>query len=232
MDQLDQREAAHDAFRRRDWQQAYDGFRACEALEPDDLDALGECAHWLGLADEVISIYTDAYERHCAAGEPKRAALSAFMLAIYLRLRGEGAQADGWMARIQRLLADEPEGPEHGYPLYLETARLMGVDLDAAIASARRMQDLGKRFADDTLIALGVFYEGRAFVKQARVAEGLALLDEAMLAALSDKLKPMWTGAIYCGLLSACNELADLRRAREWTDATQRWCSPLPVASL
>lgn len=229
---IDQREAAHDAFRRRDWQQAYDAFRACEALEADDLDALGESAHWLGLADEVISIYADAYERHCAAGVPRRAALSAFMLAIYLRLRGEGAQADGWMARIQRLLADEPEGPEHGYPLYLETARLMGVDLDAAIASARRMQDLGKRFGDDTLIALGVFYEGRAFVKQARVAEGLALLDEAMLAALSDKLKPMWTGAIYCGLLSACNELADLRRAREWTDATQRWCSPLPVASL
>src|SRR5256714_6527728 len=232
MDQLDQREGAHDAFRKRDWQRAYDAFRACDALEADDLDALGESAHWLGLADEVISIYADAYERHCAAGAPRRAALSAFMLAIYLRLRGEGSQADGWMARIQRLLADEPEGPEHGYPLYLETARLMGVDLDAAIASARRMQDLGKRFGDDTLIALGVFYEGRVLVKQARVAEGLALLDEAMLAALSDKLKPMWTGAIYCGLLSACAELADLRRAREWTDATQRWCSPLPVASL
>jgi DNA-binding CsgD family transcriptional regulator len=42
----------------------------------------------------------------------------------------------------------------------------------------------------------------------------------------------MWTGAIYCGLLDACHELVDLRRAHEWTDATSRWCSPLPVASL
>ena len=42
------------------------------------------------------------------------------MLAIYLRLRGDGAQADGWLARAQRLLADEDEGAEHGYPLYLE----------------------------------------------------------------------------------------------------------------
>ena len=154
------------------------------------------------------------------------------MLAIHLRLRGDGAQADGWLARAQRLLADEAEGAEHGYPLYLEIARLMGPDLDAATRAARRMQDLGRRFGDDTLVALGVFFEGRALVKQARVREGLALLDEAMLAALSDRLKPMWTGAIYCGLLDACHELVDLRRAREWTEATRRWCAPLPVASL
>ena len=229
---MDQQTAAHEAFTRREWQVAYDGLKACAELGADDLDALGECAHWLGLADEVIEAYTEAYRLHVDAGTPRRAALSAFMLAIYTRLRGQGAQADGWLARAQRLLAEEPEGAEHGYPLYLETARLMGSDLDAAVASAHRMQDLGRRFSDDTLVALGVFFEGRARIKQARVRDGLALLDEAMLAALSDKLKPMWTGAIYCGLLDACHELADVRRAEEWTEATSKWCSPLPVASL
>jgi DNA-binding NarL/FixJ family response regulator len=136
------------------------------------------------------------------------------------------------MSRANRLLADEAEGAEHGYPLFLETARLMGCDLEAAAASATRMQELGRRFGDETLVALGVLFEGRALIKQARVAEGLGLLDEAMLAALSDDLKPMWTGAIYCGLLDACHELVDLRRAHEWTEATRRWCSPLPLASL
>ena len=58
------------------------------------------------------------------------------------------------------------------------------------------------------------------------------MLDEAMLAALSDKLKPIWTGVIYCGLLDACHELIDLRRAHEWTEAMSRWCAPLPAASL
>ena len=77
------------------------------------------------------------------------------MTAIFLRLRGEGAQADGWQARALRLLADEDEGPEHGYPLYLEVAALMGSDLEAAGRAARRMQDLGRRFDDDTLVALG-----------------------------------------------------------------------------
>jgi tetratricopeptide (TPR) repeat protein len=94
------------------------------------------------------------------------------------------------------------------------------------------MQDLGRRFGDPTLAALGVYFEGRVRVKQARVPEGLALLDEAMVAALSDELSLFWTGAIYCGLMDACNELRDLRRASEWTEATRRWCDPLPLASL
>jgi DNA-binding CsgD family transcriptional regulator len=229
---VEARQQAHDAFGRREWQAAYDLFRAGTDLDADDYDAFAESAHWLGRADEVIASYTEAYRLHLDAGAARRAAFSGFMVAIYLRLRGEGAQADGWQSRALRLLADEAEGPEHGYPLYLEIARLMGSDLDAATESARAMQEVGRRFGDETLVALGVFFEGRVLVKQARVREGLALLDEAMLAALSDSLQPLWTGAIYCGLLAACHELADIRRAQEWTEAARQWCSPLPVASL
>jgi len=228
------RDEAHQAFNCREWRAAYGGFRAIAASELDaaDHDALAESAYWLGLPDEAIESYGEAYRLYLEAGAPRRAALAAFMRAIYLRLRGDGAQADGWLARAQRLLAAAAEGSEHGYLLYLQIAGLMGSDLAAAAELSRRMQDLGRRFGDDTLVALGVFFEGRALVKQARVREGLALLDEAMLAALSDNLKPAWTGAIYCGLLDACHELVDLRRAREWTEATRRWCEPLPVASL
>jgi DNA-binding NarL/FixJ family response regulator len=221
-----------DAFARRDWQEAYDALRAADGLTAAQIDLLAETAHWVGRPDEAVEAYQQAYELHLAEGNVRRAALSAFMTAVFLRLRGESAPADGWQSRAMRLLADEAEGAEHGYPLYLETAALMGRDLEAAGASARRMQDLGRRFGDETLVALGIFFEGRVLVKQARVPEGLSLLDEAMVAALSDRLQPMWTGAIYCGLLDACHELVDLRRAHEWTAATSRWCAPLPVASL
>ena len=224
--------AGREAFARRDWQGAFDGFSAATTLEADDLDAWAESAHWLGRAGEAIDAYNAAYKAHLDGGAPRRAALSAFMLAIYLRVTGDGAQADGWLSRAQRLLADETEGAEHGYPLYLHIAGLMGRDLDAAIEEAHRMQRIGREHGDENLVALGVFFEGRSLVKQARVREGLALLDEAMLTALSDNLKPMWTGAIYCGLISACHELVDLRRATEWTNATRRWCEPLPLASL
>jgi DNA-binding NarL/FixJ family response regulator len=223
---------AIDAYRRRDWQEAFAGFSAADGLNATQLDMFADSAHWVGRPDETVDAYQRAYELHLTDGEGRRAALSAFMTAVFLRLRGEGAQADGWQSRAMRILADEAEGAEHGYPLYLEVAGLMGSDLDAARAGARRMQDLGRRFGDDTLVALGIFFEGRVLVKQGRVSDGLALLDEAMLSALSDRLQPMWTGAIYCGLLDACHELVDLRRAHEWTAATSRWCSPLPVSSL
>jgi DNA-binding CsgD family transcriptional regulator len=229
---MDPREEARAAFARRDWEAAHAAFLTLDERDADDLDALAETAHWLGRAEEVIDASSEAYRLHLEHGAPGKAALSAFMLAIYLRLRGDQARADGWQARAMRLLLTAPDGPEHGYPWYLEIAALMGVDLAAAVDLSRQMQELGRRHHDDTLVALGTYFEGRALVKQARVADGMALLDEAMLAALSDQLQPMWTGAIFCGLLDTCHELVDHRRASEWTEATRRWCEPLPVASL
>jgi DNA-binding CsgD family transcriptional regulator/Tfp pilus assembly protein PilF len=103
---------------------------------------------------------------------------------------------------------------------------------DEAIAHARRMQDLGRRFGDPNLLAVGTLGEGRALVKQGRVGEGLPLLDEAMLTALSDDLHPLWTGAVYCNLMDACHEMFDLRRAVEWTRAATRWSERLSEAVM
>jgi DNA-binding CsgD family transcriptional regulator len=223
---------AREAFAARRWDVAYAAYSSCDGLSGDDLDALGEAAHWLGRPDESIVAYAEAYRLHRDAGDDRQASLSALLIACHLRFQGAGVEADGWLARCVRLLSVVEEGPEHGYPLHLEIPPLLAVDPVAAVASARRMQHLGGRFGDESLVALGAYYEGRVLVKQARVREGLAMLDEAMLAALSDELKPIWTGVIYCGLLEACHELVDLRRAQEWTEAMSRWCAPLPPASL
>lgn len=223
---------AEELRQRRDWQAAYDAFVALPDRTGAVIEGRAESAWWLGLMDESIRLYAEAYRLHLESGDGEAAARTAVLLSIHTRLVGEPAQSAGWVSRAHRVLEDLPESAAHGYPLYLGTAGLTGSDLDAAYASAKRLQDLGTRYDDATLVALGVFYEGRIRIKQARVAEGLALLDEAMLAALSDELNPLWTGAIYCGLMDACNELRDLRRASEWTEATRRWTEPLPLASL
>jgi DNA-binding CsgD family transcriptional regulator len=223
---------ARAAFAARRWEVAYGAFRACDGLTGDDLDALAEAAHWLGRPDESIVAYAKAYRAHRDAGEERRASLSAVLLACHLQFRGDRVEAQGWLARARRALNEAEEGAEHGYPLHLEILSVLTADPVAAEESARRMQDLGERHGDGSLVALGALYEGRALVKQARVREGLVKLDEAMLAAVSDRLEPIWTGAIYCGLLDACHELVDLRRAQQWTEAMSRWCAPLPAASL
>ena len=230
---MTQREQAARAVARRDWQAAYDLYSGLRDRSADDTQALAESAWWLGRMDESIRLYAEAYRQQRAAGNDEDAARASLLLAVSCRLVGELAQSDGWLSRCTRLLESMPEGAEHGYSLYLRIAGLLGSgDLEPALESARRMQDLGQRFSDPTLVCLGVYYEGRSRIKQARVQEGLALLDEAMLAALSDELAPMWAGAIYCGLMDACHELHDLRRAFEWTEATRRWCDPLPLTSL
>ena len=231
-----QLEAARDAYRRHEWTVARDGFTAARAageLAAADLDALGDAAWWLGEAEEASAVMEAAYRRHLDEGRPGPAAMAAIGIAVTAFLRRDGVVGSGWVGRAQRLLRDQPEGVEHGYLLYLELeGALDGGDDDAVLATARRVRELGRRHADPNLVASGDLFEGRALVRQGRMAEGMALLDGAMLAVRSGELRPEWAGNIYCHLMAAFYELADVRRAAEWTEATSRWLASLPAAVL
>ncbi|MDN3356335.1 helix-turn-helix transcriptional regulator [Actinomadura sp. DC4] len=229
-------EAARSAFGRRAWTDARDGFiraRARDTLTADDHQALAESAWWIGDIDASLEAFAEAYRMYRREARRRSAAMSAMYLAVHHTERGDGAIGSGWMSRAHRLLRDEAECAEHGYPLYFEisSAMVRGCN-DEAITHARRMQDLGRRFGDPNLLAVGTLGEGRALVKQGRAGEGLPLLDEAMLTALSDDLHPLWTGAVYCNLMDACHEMFDLRRAAEWTRAASRWCDSLSEAVM
>src|SRR5439155_8575974 len=69
---------------------------------------------------------------------------------------------------------------------------------------------------------------GYALVEQGRVAEGLALLDEAMVAVTAGEVSPIVTGLIYCSVIEACQKVYALRRAGDWTAALTRWCDRQP----
>ena len=60
-------------------------------------------------------------------------------------------------------------------------------------------------------------------IKDGRVREGLALLDEGMVAVTAEELLPIVTGIVYCGVILACQEVYEVRRAREWTRALSDW---------
>src|ERR671918_2179882 len=228
--------AARAAFERHDWLAAREAFTAAreqDDLSADDLNALGDAEWWIGDVDEALSAYEGAYRLYLQGEMPRQAAISAMGLAVSLFLRGDVELGSGWMNRAQRLLRDEPEGPEHGYLFYLDLeGALAEGDFEGVVSKAQEVGELGRRHGEANLTAAGILFEGRALVRQGQMNEGMALLDEAMVAVLSDDLIPDWAGNIYCHLMAAFHELADIRRAAEWVQATQRWLDTLPAAVL
>lgn len=231
-------ELARAAHGRGDWQRAFDlyvGARDDGVLErPEDLARLTDAAWWLGRTDDFLAAGETCFRHYVDVDRPRDAAMTAVELAVALFLRGEEALGSGWMGRAQRLLADLPEGPEHGYVRYVTEVEgaLDGPDLGAVAAAGRAVQELGRRHGDPNLVASGLVGEGRALVRGGDAARGMRLLDEAMLAVLHQDLSPEWAGNVYCHLMASCHELADIARAREWTERTWTWLSGLPAAVL
>ncbi|MDQ3669912.1 MAG: hypothetical protein M3377_06485, partial [Actinomycetota bacterium] len=167
-------------------------------------------------------------------GNARRAAIVAIALVKDYYAKGSPSIGSGWVSRAERLLADEPECLEHGW---LE--RLRGVlahegagDYEKALEHVRRALALGAKFGDRELQAVALHDQGRALVASGRVAEGMALIDEATVAAVSGELRPYDTGVIYCNTIAACKELADYRRAGDWTEAAKRWCERQSIAGF
>ena len=230
-------QAAREAHRQRDWPRAREAFVAAREALPlsgDDLDALADATWWLGQVDEFVAIGDAAFRRHLDADQPGDAAMTALGVGVSLLLRGDEAEGSGWIGRAARLLEGLPEGPEHGYIRYVTAVEggLGGGDLQPVAEAAREVQAIGRRHDDPTLVAAGIVGEGRALVRRGEVDRGLRLLDEAMIAVLHQDLDPEWAGNVYCHLMAACHELADVGRAREWTEATSAWLSTLPAAVL
>ncbi|MGH3815274.1 MAG: response regulator transcription factor [Pseudonocardiaceae bacterium] len=111
----------------------------------------------------------------------------------------------------------------------LDVLQHLDGDAEAAYRAAAAIAEIGERCADTDLITFALLAQGRARVKQGRVTEGMALLDEAMVAVVAGELaSPMFTGLVYCSVIDACREVYDLGRAREWTAALTQWCDAHP----
>jgi DNA-binding NarL/FixJ family response regulator len=85
-----------------------------------------------------------------------------------------------------------------------------------------------ERLGDDDAAAFARLCLGHSLISQGRTAEGMALLDEMMVAVTADEVSPVIAGIAYCQTIALCRDVFDLRRAREWTNALSRWCDSQP----
>jgi ATP/maltotriose-dependent transcriptional regulator MalT len=226
-------ERGRDAYERRAWLEARDALlRADEGapLAAEDLELLSVAEFMLGQDDESVRVLERAHRLHLEQGNVQRAVRCAMWICLNLATRGQIGPATGWLGRAQRLLEkEEEESGERGYLLLpLMFQQEATGDFAAAAATAGEAAEIGERFGDRDLFALAAHGQGYMLIKDGHVREGLALLDEAMVALTADELSPIVTGIIYCGVIIACQEVYEVKRAREWTQALERWWKEQP----
>ena len=220
-------------YERRAWAEAYRLLSLAErsaTLTGEDLERLAAAAYLTGRDDDYLGALDRAHRAHAKAGAVLRAARCAFWVGLRLQLRGEEARASGWLGRAQRMLERHAaDSAEQGYLLLTLVDRSIAAgDAAAALEAASRAAEIGERFAEPDLSALARHLQGRVLIQQDRIAEGLALLDETMVAVTAGELSPIVTGLIYCSVIDGCQEVHALQRAREWTSALARWCDGQP----
>ncbi|MCW2632207.1 MAG: Response regulator receiver protein [Pseudonocardia sp.] len=234
----DRLQAGRDAATRHAWQEAVELLREAdteEALAPGDLGMLAEAAWFSGDPDLAIDARKRAFSGFQKADDPCGAAAVALQLATDHLERLESAIGNGWLGRARRLLAGiEDECFAHGVEALTLSmiAYRITIDLEESREQAKRGREIGERLNIRGIAAMGLVMEGACLVSLGKMEEGMAMIDEATLEAVSGDLDPMTTGLIYCATISVCRDVNDWGRAGEWTDAAERWCEDQGIAGF
>ena len=226
-------ELGREHYAARSWGDAHAALSAADRQAPlaaEDLELLAVAAYMIGHQDEYADVLGRAHRAHLDAGEGLKAARCAGWLGTNLAMQGELGRAGGWLSRARRLVEREGrECVEQGYLLipaiFEHEAR---GDTEAAIATAGEVMRIAERFGDADLLAIAAQGQGNLLAEHGHAREGLALMDEAMLAVTTDDLSPIVSGIVYCGVILGCQAAHELRRAQEWTAALSAWCEAQP----
>ena len=216
-----------------DWRAAHSTFAVADRASPlaaGDLGLLAVASYMLGREEEYVETLTRAHQAQLDAEATEPAARSAFWLGMHLVTTGDMARGSGWLERAQRLVERLDEDcVVRGYLLMpLALQREAAGELGAAAAIAGRAVAIADRHGDHDLLALAMHTQGHLLVLDGRIAEGLALFDEAMVAVTTGQVSPIARGIVYCGVILGCQAAYDLRRAQEWTKALAGWCERQP----
>lgn len=225
---------ARTAHTQQNWHASYEAYLQADAAGPmvlADLDAYTTAAWRLGHSKEAVRLAERVY-RQLVRSDPTAATMKALDISLEWLTRGDLNIAQGWMNRARRLLADAPVGPTHGYLAYLDViVALAAQDSGEITRRAELLRDICAPLDDPLLTSLSLVAQAAAAFYQARVVEGYALVDEAILPLLTGEVRVEWAGDIYCVVLHLCHKLADQPRMRSWTQAMQRWCNVNSTAS-
>jgi tetratricopeptide (TPR) repeat protein len=229
-------ERARSAMALANWQEAFDVLVAADAdghLAPADLPVLAEVAYAAGHLDLTIEAWERAHAAAMQDGNAVAAAGAAVRVAMHLLFdTALMAPVRGWLARADRLLEGHGETPVHAWLGVVRAyERILTGDLTGARRWARQAVDVGARH-DPAATAIGRVAEARLHILDGDVREGLSLLEQVGVAAVSGDLDALSTGVVYCELVCTLQGLAQYDIAEQWTEAMERWSGTSAVGSL
>jgi len=214
---------ARAAFERCDWVAAFEAYLLADSLaslDLKDLERAATAAVWVGEWDVSIDFRQRAFAECIAGDEERRAAGLAIDLAFAHGMRDRGAVAFGWFGRAERLLEGYEPCSELGRLVELRASGALNFhhDATAALELYDEVLQIGRLTRDADLVAAALAGKGTALVRLGRVHDGLRMVDESMIDAVSGLLGPWATAMTYCVSIGLCQEVGDIRRAGEWTE--------------
>ncbi len=220
---------ARESVGRQAWGDAYAQLSAADRATPlglDDLERLALAASLIGKDAESADAGARAHHESLRLDDAARAARCAFWVGFHHLGRGEVAQGLGWLARAGRVLDDRQlDCAERGYLLLPVAIQATDEgDYATAYTTFTKAAEIAARFGERELATMAQYGRGRALIGSGRTADGIALIDEAMVGITSGEVSPGVVGALYCSAIEAWKGIFDLRRAQEWTAALSRWC--------
>jgi DNA-binding CsgD family transcriptional regulator len=231
MDELARLERGRRAHRGQVWGEAFALLTEADThseLSGEDLEQLAEAASMLGRGDDEIRLLRRAFLAHADAGQIGPALRCGYWLCKSLAWAGDFAQAGAWLARLRRLAEAHPDCPEYGYLLMLDAEQhFFAGQYPEMLTVAGRLAEMAAAGDRDLAAGAGMTL-GNAMIINGDVESGLTRLDEVMVAVTGGELSARATGMIYCVVIGTCQELYELRRAREWSTALTEWCEAQP----
>jgi hypothetical protein len=198
-------------------------------LAGKDLDQAGLAAWWLGERDAAIEYRQRAFAAHTTGNDPSSAARTAIDLCMDNANHNRMSVAMSWAQRAQRLVDECEPCAARGRVVALFGMIALDVthDLDAALERFEETLRIGREFNDVDVVAEGTYGVGSVLIRRGEISEGLRMIDEVMVDAVAGLLSPVSTARVYCGTISTCQALGDVRRAYEWTEEAAA-CSTRP----
>jgi hypothetical protein len=207
----DDLEAGAQALARCDWIAARAAFERAEdaGAGPEALEGLAQAAFFLTDSARAIEARERAFTAYREAGRAVDAARVAIALAWdYRAFRGEPAVSDGWLARARRLLDGCGPARESGWLALREASFALPGDIARARERCAEAEALGRELGDVDIEMTAIALDGLVQVSHGEVAQGMARLDEATVAATSGEMHdPVAIGFSCCYLIFACRSV-------------------------